>query len=346
VSAVASPCHGRVLISNRSPFARTDEALHVGTTEQPSPPGRLVDVGTHRLHLHCRGDGSPAVVFDAALGASSLSWSLVQPSVARITRACSYDRAGFGWSERGPLPRTAGRIADELHTLLDRSAIAAPYILVGHSFGGLVMRLYAARHAEDVAALVLIEPAIPEQWSAPGDDERAMLARGEKLCRYGARAARLGLARVVAALVGMGALGAARAIVALVSRGGLRRKDEGILAPIWKLPPEARAALRDRWTAPEFFEALGSQIQSICESALDVMHAVERHPLRCPLVVITAATADEGRMRADEALARSSPRGQHLLAPNSGHWVPLDAPQTVIDAISDVVADRRRGGYQ
>src|SRR5688572_31116825 len=125
-----------------------------------SAPGRLVDVGSHRLHLRCDGQGSPPVVFDAALGGSSLSWSLVHPAIARLTHACSYDRAGFGWSEAGPLPRTAGRIADELYALVQRASVRPPYVLVGHSFGGLVMRLLAVRHPADVAGLVLIEPAI------------------------------------------------------------------------------------------------------------------------------------------------------------------------------------------
>src|SRR5918994_1877593 len=104
------------------------------------PPGALVDIGSHRLHLNCSGDGSPSIIFDAALGGSSISWSLVQPRVSQLARTCSYDRAGFGWSDAGPLPRTAGRIADELRQLLRRADVAPPYVLVGHSFGGLVMR--------------------------------------------------------------------------------------------------------------------------------------------------------------------------------------------------------------
>jgi len=307
----------------------------------PPPTGRLVDVGTHRLHIHCEGGGVPAVVFDAALGASSLSWSLVQPAVAAITQTCTYDRAGFGWSDRGPLPRTARRIADELHTLLGHAGVPAPYVLVGHSFGGLVMRLFAAQHNDEVAALILIEPAIPEQWSVPGPEERALLARGERLCSYGATAARLGLARIVAVLVRVGALGVARAIVKLVSRGGLQRQDEGILAPIWKLPREARAVLRYMWTEPKFFEALGSQIRAMCESSIDVMHVAETHAINYPLIVITAATADQPRLRADAALANSSAQGRHILAYNSGHWIPLDAPQVVIDTISDVIREAR-----
>jgi pimeloyl-ACP methyl ester carboxylesterase len=306
------------------------------------PPGRLVSVGSHRLHIRCAGDGGPPVIFDAALGGSSLSWSLVHPAVARVTRACSYDRAGFGWSDAGPLPRTAGRIADEFHQLLRAAAVPPPYVLVGHSYGGLVMRLYASRQPNDVAGLVLIEPAIPEEWTHPTDQQRALIARGVRLCRYGATASRRGLAQLVSALVRMGALRAARVLVRLVSRGGLRREDEGILAPIWKLPPDVRGVLREMWTQPKFFEALGSQIETICESATTVMRAGPPHYDDLPLNVISSARSTEGRLRADAALARRSTRGRHILAAESGHWVPLDAPQVVIDAIATMVAEIRQ----
>jgi len=308
------------------------------------PPGKLVSVGTHRLHIRCDGEGGPPVIFDAALGGSSLSWSLVQPAVARHTRACSYDRAGFGWSDAGPLPRTAGRIADELHQLLRGAAIPPPYVLVGHSYGGLVMRLYAARHANDVAGLILIEPAVPEEWSNPSDEQRALIARGVRLCRYGATAARRGLAHLVSMLVRLGALGAARLLVSLVSRGGLQRADEGILAPIWKLPPEVRGVLREMWTQPKFFEALGSQIETICESAAAVMSAGPADYDDLPLMVISSARSGEERLQADAALARRSTRGRHILAAESGHWIPLDAPHLVSDAITAMVEEIRRGG--
>jgi pimeloyl-ACP methyl ester carboxylesterase len=301
------------------------------------PPGRLIDIGTHRLHLHCAGQRPPTVVFDAALGGSSLSWSLVHPAVACFTRACTYDRAGFGWSDAGPLPRTAGRIADELHHLLQRAAVPGPYVLVGHSYGGLVMRLLAARHADDVAGLVLIEPAIPEEWAAPTVEQHALIRRGVRLCRYGAGAARSGVARVVSWLVKLRALTAARGVVALVSRGALRRDDEGILAPIWKLPPEARHVLGGMWTRPQFFEALGSQIAHVCDSAGEVLHEAGDDLGNLPVVVISSATAPERRLAADRALAQRSRQGRHVTAPDSGHWVPLDAPQAVIDAIEQIV---------
>src|SRR5205809_7581444 len=160
-------------------------------------PGRFFDVGGFRLHLNCQGKGSPVVVFDSALGGSSLSWALVQPEIAAMTRACSYDRAGFGWSDAGPMPRTAGRIADELDVLLRRAGEVPPYVLVGHSFGARVMRVFAARHRADVAGLVLIEPAFPEDWLVPNETERQRIDRGVRLCRRGSVAARWGIARLV-----------------------------------------------------------------------------------------------------------------------------------------------------
>lgn len=305
------------------------------------PPGRLVDLGTHRLHLNCVGQDAPTVVFEAALGASSLSWSLVQPVIGRMTRACAYDRAGFGWSDAGPLPRTADCLADELHALLHRSLAHGPYVLVGHSFGGLVIRAFRARYPDETAGVVLIEPAIAEEWAAPGEARRALIRRGVRLCRYGAAAARWGIAGAVAVLVSLGALGPARVIVKVVSRGGLRREEEEILAPIWKLPPDARRVLGQMWTEPRFFEALGSQIESISESAQEVVQLEQGGYGNLPLVVISAAGSDDRRLRADAALARLSSRGRHVLVAGSGHWVPLDAPAAVIDAIVTLIQQIR-----
>jgi len=302
-------------------------------------PGRLVDVGGFRLHLHCSGSGTPAVVMDAALAGSSISWSLIQPDVARLTRACSYDRAGFGWSDAGPMPRTAGRVADELRVLLDRGGVTPPFVLVGHSFGGLVMRIFASRYRADVSGLVLVDPAHPEDWVTPAPKERIKIDRGIRLCRSGAMAARFGAARLVSGLVTLGLFGVARGLAAVVSRGGLSREDEGVLAPYWKLPLETRKPLRQFWTQEKFFAALGSQIGSISTSAAETLAASAGGYGDLPLVTISSTDPGDYRLRQQEALARLSRRGRHVVASKSGHWIPLDQPQAVIDAIREVLAD-------
>ena len=303
-----------------------------------APPGRLIDVGGFRLHLNCSGQGNPTVILESALGGSSLSWSLVQPPVARFGHVCSYDRAGFGWSDAGPLPRTASRIAEELRTLLDRGSVAPPFVLVGHSFGGLVMCIFARRYRRDVSGLVLVDPAHPEDWINPAPKEQIKIDRGIRLCRYGMSAARLGVARIVGGFASIGALGVARGLVKVVSRGGLSREDEGILAPIWRLPLEARRPLRRFWTLPRFYEALGSQIEFISESAREALEASADGYGDLPLVTLSSTDPGDYRIRQQEELARLSTRGRHIVASNSGHWIPLDQPEVVIGAIHDVLS--------
>jgi len=287
--------------------------------------------------VNCAGAGTPPVIFEAALGASSLSWSLVQPDVARVTATCAYDRAGLGWSEAGPSPRTAGRGADELRVLLRAAQIPPPVILAGHSFGALVVRIFAARYRDQVAGLVLIDPAHPEEWLEPGEHERRQIEKGARLCRHGATAARLGIARAVSMLIDLGALTPARALTGVVSRGAFTRADEQILAPLWKLPPEIRRPLRRFWTEPKFFQALGSHIDTICDSAREAHGAGLAALSDLPLAVIAAGTSSERRLALHAALAQSSPRGLLTIVSDSGHWVPLDAPSAVTRAITEMV---------
>lgn len=300
-----------------------------------APPGRLVSIGTHRLHVQCLGTGAPPVIFDAALGGSSLSWTFVQPAVAAFATACAYDRAGFGWSDAGPQPRTAGRLADELYALIVQAGISGPFVLVGHSFGGLTIRVFAARHPRLVAGLVFVDPAHPEDWVEPPPEQRERLARGVRLCRQGVLAARYGIASLVARLASAGAVDLARGIAAAVSRRTLRRDDEQILAPVTKLPDDVRRMLRWMWTQPRFFEALGSQIEHACASAAEVDREPQFGDL--PLVTISATEVTDRRRALQESLARRSTQGRHIIAANSGHWIPLDEPEIIVTAVREVV---------
>ena len=126
-------------------------------------PGQLVDVGGYRMHIYCTGQGSPTVILDAGLGDTWLAWYKVQPLIARFTRVCSYDRAGMGWSDPSPKPRTVEVMARELHRLLRNAGVGPPYVLVGHSFGGMVVRMFAGLYRDDGAAVVLVDSVSPDQ---------------------------------------------------------------------------------------------------------------------------------------------------------------------------------------
>jgi pimeloyl-ACP methyl ester carboxylesterase len=130
------------------------------------PPGRMIDVGGYRLHLQCAGEGGPTVVLDAGLVGSTLDWRAVLPEAARLTRVCAYDRGGYGWSDRSTRPRTPEGITADLHALLEKAGERPPYILVGHSLGGLNMWAFANRYPAQATGLVLVDAAHP-QYSIP-----------------------------------------------------------------------------------------------------------------------------------------------------------------------------------
>jgi pimeloyl-ACP methyl ester carboxylesterase len=159
------------------------------------PPGEMVDVGTHSLHIDCVGRGSPTVILEAANLGMSAHWVRVQQRLAQSTRVCAHDRAGMGWSEGGPEPRDAEQVSGELHTLLEGADTEGPYVLVGHSYGGLYARMYAARYPNQVAGVALVDSSHPQQFTRSPDG----WAMYEQIRRMGAFVpwlARLGVIRL------------------------------------------------------------------------------------------------------------------------------------------------------
>jgi pimeloyl-ACP methyl ester carboxylesterase len=158
------------------------------------PPGRLVDVGGYRLHLVVMGvdQAGPPVIVDGGMVSFSSNWAWVQPELAKVVRVVAYDRAGLGWSDPGPRPRDAGRSAKELHIALEQLGITGPYVLAGHSYGGLAARAFAAVYPQDVAGVVLVDGSHPDQWVRFGVSSK-VLGYGNKVSSV---LARFGLFRV------------------------------------------------------------------------------------------------------------------------------------------------------
>lgn len=159
------------------------------------PSGRIVDVGGHRLHLQSMGKGSPTVILETGLGGMSAAWGWVQPEVAKFTQVVSYDRAGLGWSDADGASPDALHIARQLHTLLVNAGIKGPYVLVGHSMGGLFVRVYADQYPDEVAGMVLIDASHPDQYLRSPEIQKHM-NKGFRLLKITPILARLGLIRI------------------------------------------------------------------------------------------------------------------------------------------------------
>ncbi|MFL5579569.1 MAG: alpha/beta fold hydrolase [Gemmatimonadaceae bacterium] len=304
------------------------------------PPGRLVDVGGWRLHLNCVGESRPArptVILEAGLGDFSVEWSLVQPGVARFARVCSYDRAGDGWSDMGPHPRTMRQIVFELHTLLERAGERPPFVLVGHSYGAWLVRGYQAAYPADVAALVLVEPG--------ASDPLRLMPDGRLV-----HSSDLATGRPVPSVKTSGPLRESDIPPAALAqmRAGLAAASAGANAPPRdKLPPDAQ---RMRTWALGRIGHIVAAVNPFEPEELAELRARARgeHPLGdLPLFVVTRGLPDESgpdaerleaEHRADHAaMAAMSRRGRLVIAARSGHHVQLDEPALVVGTIREAV---------
>jgi pimeloyl-ACP methyl ester carboxylesterase len=297
------------------------------------PPGRLIRVGGHRLHARSLGAGRPVVVLEAGIAASSISWDPVQREIAAFTRVCAYDRAGYAWSDAPQTQRSPEVLVSELRALLRGIDAEPPYVLVGHSFGGLIARLFAARHPDEVAGIVLVDPALLAEWAEPTAERRALLRRGLRLARRGAWLARIGFVRFALALAAIGARRVPRTM-ARASGGRALSAIDRIIGELRKLPPEFLPAIRSHWSRSEPFEAMAQHFDMLPAICAEVSRC--EHPRSIPVTVISGAHLTPEQRAEHEALAQASVGGRHIVAERGGHWVHLDAPDIVVEAVREM----------
>lgn len=330
------------------------------------PPGKRVDVGGRCIHIQVTGIGAgtvktvgadpcvrpndpssrnstsgghagpplPTVILESGIAASSPSWRLVQPEVAKFARVVVYDRAGLGWSDMTRAPVTPDSILHDLRTALDAVNVKPPYIFVGHSFGGLIAQLFAARHREELAGLVLLDPPHPSEWHPDGPwEKQIMLRHGARLSRRGAWCARLGINRFLLTLLTAGFTRGPRAAMTTLS-GRAVSVASRIVGEIRKLPRETHPVLKALWSQPKCFESMAAHLEALPAMCAEVAKVSQPGVLGdLPLVLITGNQHSREVVRLQEEVATLSTRGRHLLATNSGHWIQLDQPELVVEVL-------------
>ncbi|MGO9588716.1 MAG: alpha/beta fold hydrolase [Candidatus Acidiferrales bacterium] len=288
--------------------------------------GKSVDIGGYKLNLNCTGQGSPTVVLETGFGVLSLTWGPVQSGIAKFARVCSYDRAGYGWSDSSPFPRTSAQIAKELHALLENAGEKPPYVLVGHSFGGLIIRVFNGDYPNDVAGIVLVESSHPDllKLLPPAikiQSDEAQVER-ERATRFAGIRFWLGITRF--------------------------ENRDIIDAP--RVPYGERVATYLS-IQPKYVYAIageGANLETSSEQAAASPTFGDK-----PLIVLTAGRGVLGVPVQDKdwvelqniwinqlqvQLAELSTRGKRIMVDDSDHMIPLERPDAVISAAREVCA--------
>jgi pimeloyl-ACP methyl ester carboxylesterase len=279
-------------------------------------PGQLVDAGGYNMHIHCTGQGRPTVILESGLGDSYISWQKVQPQISQFVRVCSYDRAGLGYSDSSTRPRTSKVMAEELHTLLQNAGISGPIVLAGHSLGGYTVRLYATLYRGDVAGIVLVDASHPEQMKrfppAVNDLQGTWIREAEFLEFI----MPLGIPRLLGFC---GSDGATRA-----AECNFRSAHEGVA----EMKSFAESATQTAATG-----SLGDMPLAVLSHDPDTPQPDLPEDLVKP--------TNDAWEQMQEDLAHLSTRGKQTVAKNSGHYIQIDRPDMVVDAIREIVEQAR-----
>jgi pimeloyl-ACP methyl ester carboxylesterase len=289
-------------------------------------PGQLVDVGGYKMHINCTGQGSPTVILAAGAADFSTTWVYVQPEVAKLTQVCSYDRAGMGWSEPSPDPRTANATVEELHTLLVNAGVQGPYVLVGHSLGGMHMRVYARSYPDEVVGLIQVDSL--------HEDQVVLDPVFAKVNQENARQFRM--------------------LTLLNSTGLMALVPQSI--PNLGLPDDVYAQWQAVLATAPYFETTIAELLSMEGNCLEVGALKITSFGDMPLIVLSAgrwntiaslsAAENQQYREAWQALqpelAALSSAGKQIIAEQSGHMVQFEQPDLVIDAIREMVAALRK----
>jgi pimeloyl-ACP methyl ester carboxylesterase len=285
--------------------------------------GRSYDIGGRKLNLFCSGEGSPSVIFESGLGGPGYDWFEVQPQVAKFTRACWYDRAGYGWSDPAPGVRDSKAIATDLHALLKAAGIPPPYVLAGHSMGGYHVRVFHGMYPNEVSGMILVDASHEDQADRVPSSLKRRWDQQRENAKWIPPAMNIGLVR-------------------------LYREFKGFMVSSPALPDGPRPLLEYLVLQPKFIRASTAELTAMATSASEVKASGSLGDI--PLIVLTAGKPfpndDNGfsRVWAEElqpSLARLSSRGKRIMVPGSSHAMPYEAPGAIVEAVREVVEAAR-----